>query len=344
MIPSADIHRWCGGRMPRIVTASACALAVLAASAQPPSAAARLGSAPRAPLPELGATGQHSGFDYRQLPDDPQVYVVTFADTGEQVLVSHSFLSLMTQGNMPEDVQHKALKGYPGMVQQHFDDMMETTFPDATREFDEPFEAVESTLEDGTLIQVNPDPLASPYVRITVHEPDGGEESFSLSRLFIDNMLAQEEVDGNHLLHAVTSFPFRLPETLRPTFANLTREELTGEVLKIPSLQRQEIIRMPRFYRERAAAVLDTLSNAVPHTAAPRPLADDDADSGPGLRGQRRRTTPPIVKRPKPAPAPTPDPEPADHKQSSSTRLWPLLGIPPAVFLAYVWLNRRRKS
>lgn len=327
-----------------MLAASACALAVFTVFAQnDPEARLR---PPPAPVHELGAAGQKAGFEYRRLPDDPEVYVVTLAETGEQVLVSRSFLSLMVQGNMPEDIQRTALKSYPGMVQQHFDEMMETTFPDAAKVYAEPFEAVESTVEDGTLIQVNPDPLAPPYVRVTVREPDGGEDSFSVSRQFVDNILSQEDANGNLLLSAVTSFPFRLPETLRPDFAGLSREALTDAVLKTPSLQRQEIIQMPRFYRERAAAVLDALSNAVPHTARRRPLAEA-AGMAPGFepratRGQPRRSAPAIV-RPKSAPAPLPGAQLPARKPPTPARFWPALGVPLAAFAAYAWFHRRRK-
>ncbi len=292
-----------------------------------------------------GASGSRNGFSYQQLESDPGVYVVTFSDNGEQVLVSDSFLTLTVQRNMPEDIQGMALRSYPGMVQQHFDQMMETTFPEQTQAEAAPFEAVESTVEDGTRIRVDQDPLASPYVRVTVSDPNGQEDSFSVSRQYVAGVLSQEHASGQLLLQAVTSFPFRLPEEIRPAFSELSREQLTDAVLRIPALQRQEVVRMPRFYRERADEVLKDLGDAVPHSARSRKPAGDEADpefvSQPARAG---RSAAPIVRRPTEAdPARTPPETPRGTRRPA--RSWRGLAVGlAAVAAALGWFVMRRKS
>jgi hypothetical protein len=249
----------------------------------------------------------------------------------------------MAQRNMPDDIQRVALQSYPGMVQQHFDEMMETTFPDRTREDEAPFEAVESTVADGTYILVNPDPLAPPYVRVTVREPDGGESTFSVSRQFVDGILGQEQASGDLLLTSLTSFPFRLPETVRASFADLSREALTETVMKQPELQQQEIVRMPRFYRERAEEVLRGLSNAVSHTARPR---RSSAAAGPGFgpgAGQRGSAEAPAIVR---RPAPRMEAGAAHGQAGRGTPnprrwFWPALGAGAAAVVAGVMSRRR---
>jgi hypothetical protein len=291
-----------------------------------------------------GASGSRNGFSYQQLESDPGVYVVTFSDNGEQVLVSDSFLTLTVQRNMSEDIQGMALRSYPVMVQQHFDQMMETTFPEQTQTEAAPFEAVESTVEDGTRIRVDQDQLASPYVRITVRDPNGQEDSFSVSRQYVTGVLGQENASGQLLLTAVTSFPFRLPEEVRSAFTAMSREQLTEAVLQIPALQRQEIVRMPRFYREKADEVLKDFSNAVPHKARSRkPIGEADPAlvSRPARAG---RSAAPIVRRPsKTEPARKPPVTTRDARRP--VRPWRVFAVGlAAVAVALGWFFMRRKS
>lgn len=290
-----------------------------------------------------GASGSRNGFTYQQLESDPGVYVVTFSDNGEQVLVSESFLTLTVQRNMPEDIQRMALRSYPVMVQQHFDQMMETTFPEQTQTEAVPFESVESTVEDGTRIRVDQDALASPYVRVTVRDPNGQEDSFSVSRQYVAGILGQENASGQLLLTAVTSFPFRLPEEVRPAFTAMSREQLTEAVLQIPALQRQEIVRMPRFYRERADEVLKDFSNAVPHKVRSRkPIGEADPAlvSRPPRSG---RPAAPIVRRPsKTEPARKPNEKPREARRSAHP--WSFFAVGLAAAAALGWFVLRRKS
>ncbi len=218
----------------------------------------------------LAPSGNGDGFHYEQVPSTPGVYSVTFSDNGGIVLVSDSFLGLVVNHNgMTPDIKRKALRSYPEMVATNFDTIVNSTFPDQSQApAGAPFEGFQCTDVNGSLVTVAQDSLASPYVRVTVKDKNGTTESFTINRKFVDDLLRQEDMDASRLASSITTFPFRLPEDTRFGFANLSREQLNDIVLRVPAFQRQEIIRMPRFYREKAPEILAKLSNAPPRVAS----------------------------------------------------------------------------
>jgi len=207
--------------------------------------------------------GRGDGFYYERVPSFPDVYSVVLAESGGRVLVSDSFLALIDHNDgMPADVKCKALQSYPDMIAANFDTIMHSTFPDQTQSLGKSFEEFECTDSAGSHVTLEQDSLANPYVRVEARDKAGVTETFSVNRKFVEDLLRQEDMDVNRLISSITSFPFRLPEAARQGFTQLSREQLNDLILHVPAFQRQEIIRMPRFYREQAAHVMAALSNA----------------------------------------------------------------------------------
>lgn len=297
------------------------------------------------PRPALDTQGDGDGYGYDQVPSASNVYAVTFPDE-EIVLVSDSFLSLVSGSGMDQETQEMALRQYPAMVEDNFGSIMESTFPVEGETPALPFESVECESTDGSYMTVDQDDMASPYVRIMVKDKNGQMESFSLNRQFIEGLLDREETDGDKLISSATSFPFRLPESTRPGFRYLTREQMDDIALNLPSLQNQEIIRMPRFYREQAEEVLKEFSNRPPRVikAVDKTAKIQESTSAgarePGRRKSIRTTAPPSEKAsPVTKAANEPAPEAGKRKLN-----WPALAGWVVAALALIWAITRRKG
>jgi len=298
------------------------------------------------PPPALDVQGDGDGYGYDQIESASNVYAVTFPDE-EIVLVSDSFLSLVSGSGMDQETQEMALRQYPAMVEDNFGSIMESTFPVEGDTPTMPFESIESTATDGSYMTVDQDDLASPYVRIMVKDKNGRTESFSINRQFIEGLLDREETDGDKLISSATSFPFRLPESTRPGFRYLTREQMNDIALHLPSLQDQEIIRMPRFYREQAEEVMKEFSNrpprvikAVDNTTEIQESASAGANES-GRRKSIRMTAPPPGKAPPVNEVPADETAPDAGKRKLN---WPALAGWAVAALALVWAITRRKG
>lgn len=293
-----------------------------------------------AELLDLGLAGSGNGFQYEQIPTATNVYAVTVSN-GSPVLISDSFLSLIFQSGMDAEVQQAALQQYPAMVQDNFATIMETTFPVKSDAPALPFAGIDCSATDGATMTIDQDDLAAPYVRIHVRDANGKTETFSINRTFVEGLLAQKETDGDKLLSSVTSFPFRLPEASRAGFAYLTREQMNDQVLHMEAFQNQEIVRMPRFYREESAEVLQAWSNrprlAAPPVQMPAPATADR----PTPASARRIKTAAGPAAPQPPPA-VPAAGPAETPAPPS-RNWPALAGWGVAALALVWAMLSRK-
>lgn len=324
--------------------AAACALGMLAATLAWGQLPARTGGSDSPPAAvdsvPLGPAGTGTGFQYEQIPTATNVYAVVVSN-GAPVLVSDSFLSLIVQSGMDPDVQQAALEQYPAMAEDNFAAIMETTFPVKEQAPATPFAGIECMSTDGATMTIDQDDLAAPYVRIQVRDKNGQTESFSINRTFVDGLLAQPETDGDKLLSTVTSFPFRLPESSRMGFAYLTREQMNDAILNMEAFQNQEIVRMPRFYREHAAEVLQAWSNR-PRAVVPEPppIAADAPPPAPSA-GRAKPGAPPQPATPPaaaPAVAPAEEPPPAPRPLN-----WPALAGWGVAALALVWALARGK-
>lgn len=322
--------------IPRIAFGVVCALSAQLAFGQ--------AGAPPAPdaLPALEAAGSGAGFQYEQIPTATNVYAVV-GSNGAPVLVSDSFLSLILQSGMDPDVQQAALQQYPVMVEDNFTAIMETTFPVKEQAPVMRFAGLECTATDGASMTIDQDDLAGPYVRIQVRDASGKTESFSINRTYVEGLVEREETDGDKLLSSVTSFPFRLPESMRAGFAYLTRDQMNAAILRTETFQNQEIVRMPRFYREKAAEVLQAWSNR-PRAVVPEP-APAAADAPPPAPAGQDKAAHAYPAPPPPAPiaaaataataeAPAAVPRPLN---------WPALAGWGVAALALVWALARGK-
>lgn len=286
-------------------------------------------------------SGSGDGFYYQQLPSDPNVYSVTFSDNGGVVLVSDSFLSLVLHFNgVSADTKLKMLQSYPAMVATNFDTIVNSTFPDQTQAPVDTLDSFECTDASGTHVTVAQDALASPYVRVTVRDKSGTTESFSINRKFVEGLLRQEDMEGDRLAFSITSFPFRLPENTRLGFANLTREQMNEIVLHVPAFQRQEIIRMPRFFREKAPEIMAKLSNAPPRAAAP-PSASNTPAAAVALAQPKPSVQPSAVH--KSAPGIKPDGAPVNPPQNKRYSDWLAISGWVAAAAAVLWAVTRRR-
>ena len=289
--------------------------------------------------PALDPAGAGTGFQYEQIPTATNVYAVVVSN-GAPVLVSDSFLSLILHSGMDPDIQQSALEQYPTMVQDNFTAIMESTFPVKDQAPAMRFAGLECTATDGASMTIDQDDLAAPYVRIQVRDRNGKTESFSINRAFVEGLRAQPDTDGDKLLSSITSFPFRLPESSRAGFAYLTREQMDDAILRTEAFQNQEIVRMPRFYREKAAEVLQAWSNR-PRAVVPAPVAANSPP--PASSGQGKPAT---IRPPAPAPAPVAAVSPAPAEPPAAARRslnWPALAGWGVAALALVYLLARPK-
>ena len=291
--------------------------------------------------PSLGTVGTGTGFQYEQIPTATNVYAVVVSN-GAPVLVSDSFLSLILHSGMDPDVQQASLQQYPAMAEDNFAAIMETTFPVKDQAPTAPFIGLECSSTDRATMTIDQDDLAAPYVRIQVRDASGKTESFSIHRTFVEGLLAQEETDGDQLLSSVTSFPFRLPENARLGFSYLTREQMNDQILRMEAFQNQEIVRMPRFYRENAAEVLQAWSNrpraVVP---APAPAAKDSPPAAPAGQGRPAIGRPPALT---PAPAAAVPPDPMEALAAAKRSLnWPAWAGWAVAALVLLWALARGK-
>lgn len=290
--------------------------------------------------PALDPAGSGAGFQYEQIPTATNVYAVAISN-GSPVLVSDSFLSLILQSGMDSGVQQAALQQYPAMVEDNFTAIMESTFPVKDQAPAMRFAGLECTSMDGASMTIDQDDLAAPYVRIQVRDASGKTESFSINRQFVEGLMAQKETDGDKLLSSVTSFPFRLPESSRAGFAYLTREQMNSAVLRTEAFQNQEIVRMPRFYREKAAEVLQAWSNR-PRAIAPAP-APVAADLPPPASSGRPKPAAIRLPAPSPAPAAAPTAPAAPPAAAQRSLNWPALAGWGVAALALIYLLARPK-
>jgi len=287
----------------------------------------------------LEAAGAGEGFAYERAEGIPGVYAVTFNDTGESVLVSDSFLNLILQSDMAPDVQVLALEQYPEMVVDNFAAIVESTFPVQDQALPDSFQAIECQGRDGSFLTAEQDNLARPYVRITVKDPLGRIDTFSLSRQYVDNVLAQPDADADSLLAAVTTFTFRLPERARMGFSYLARDQLNDLIMQTPEFQRQEIVRMPRFYREKAPELLQRLSNRPPQVVREPPAAAVVLPAPPPVARPPRAPTG-VTAAPAPPP-PTAAPAPLPERGKPFYYWFALAGWGVAA-IALLWALRRR--
>jgi hypothetical protein len=220
------------------------------------------------PLPEAGET---STFTYSRSSEFPGVYEIhPRNDEANSSLISDSFLRLIFNNPTLDDERRLYVaQGYPDMVIGHYDETMDSMFPDASSpQYNSAFDTRTITLGDGTTVRLEQDALASPYVRVTLHTTAGDEE-FSAARSFVDMILANPTLSDQDRAQAFKNFNFRLPEEARAAFSTLSRQEFRELVSASSLLGRHEFVRMRNVFKKVGERIATTNQAAGSGTNAP---------------------------------------------------------------------------
>ena len=198
---------------------------------------------------DIASSGSTSTFTYeREAPDSKFLLVVPTDDTGaEPTAVSESFLQVVLR-NAPDDATRlKVITQYPQIMEGIYNEKMEGNYPDSSVEFDSSFQTYQG--DNITIVQ---DPLAPPYVQISLKLPSGEVETFSLNRDIVESVLIDSNIDKDSLLAALQSFPYRLPERARPGFEYLTASNIFEMAEQdVEGVKRQEFVKTRQWYKRR---------------------------------------------------------------------------------------------
>ena len=250
----------------------ACGLSFVSAQAQ----FATLANAPapeektrgREPAP-MPRAGLNDSFSYEASAQYPGSYVVRPLDGSSPLIVSDTFLSMLTRGGTVQQGEEVLgrLRSYPSMIQQTYDQLFLDTFPDRT---------VQTTaltpsyfaLQDGRAVTVTQDPAAAPYARISIRNTDGSTAELSIAKEIVQSVLSGEQRTPEQKLETLRQCPFVLPENLREQFARFSPEQWRDAISKIPDVARQEFVRMSKVYEEQKRLGLMPFSVAEPAATA----------------------------------------------------------------------------
>lgn len=250
------------------------------------------------PTPPSGST---TTFNYWKSGPTSDYYVVqSSANTGFSFMVSDNFLGLVLRSAPVDDkTRLSMLAQYPFFMNALYEGRMATNYPDATKDYDQPFASLEA---EG--LSITQDDLASPYVRVRVTNPDGTVEEFSVNRDLVDRILSEQDWETTNLVAALQSYPYRLPDNARVAFRNLTQQQIFDLAEATPGVARQEFVKTRRLYMQ--PQHVQAMSNAAVVAAETEP-------SEPG--GMMESVDEPVRERPAVAAKP---PKPAGLAQAPS--------------------------
>lgn len=260
------------------VTLASCYVASMAAAAPQPKVVQPVSpqvgldheDTGRMDAPPLSEAGTTESFSY--VRSGGNMYWITPTDGSQPYPVSESFLrTVLNNPNLSNAQQAELLPTYPALMQEMFTRTMDQWYPDRTVEYEAPFSTRLLKGADGTVVLLEQDPLAAPYIRVRLISGGGKSVEFSVARAMVEQMLANEKLTDAQLLKGLQSFPFRLPETARAgNFARLSAAELSTLVQQDPEFQKNEFAQA----EQRPAAVLPKESLRVrprPAPAQPQP-------------------------------------------------------------------------
>ena len=239
--------------------------------------------AQKGPSPEpapLPPSGQTTTFQY-EIGDVDGVYNITPTDGDFTFQVSESFLARVLQNTRLDDTrQALVLASYPSLIIRAYRDNMDEAYPTQESYDGNVFNNTSLFGENGVSALIDQDSLAGPYVRITLTNDKGEVETFSMSRSIVEGLLANDQLSADKKIAALRSFSFPLPEEARYNFATLTQEDLARMAAKLPSVSRQEFLKMYNLYygitnaaeavqEIRAVALAKEVENAREENRAP---------------------------------------------------------------------------
>ncbi len=206
------------------------------------AALATLGLLCSANAQRLHNQGETPTFSYELEEPDSDFFLVAPGNdaTTAPIAVSRSFLELvMREAPISDEEKLKLLTQYPQIMNGIYQEKMEAHYPDARVEYDSPFEPYSA---EG--IEIRQDPLAAPYVLVSLRQPDGTLKTFSLCRDIVDSVLASNNLPTDKVFSALEEFPYRLPERARPVFNQLAAEDIFALAEEdVPGIQKQEFVK-----------------------------------------------------------------------------------------------------
>jgi len=196
---------------------------------------------PRLPQerPPLPAAGETPAFRYAQ--DQGDMYRIMPTDGSQSYLVPASYLqAILNNSQMSNSHQAELLRAHESLQQE----MFKARYPDGTVQYETAFETQSFTSTDGTRVVLAQDPVAGPYVRVSITGGSGQPEEFSMPRAMAERLLANKRMTNDQRLEALRSFPFRLPEAARAgDFSRVSAAELARLVPQKPLLPPNQLAR-----------------------------------------------------------------------------------------------------
>lgn len=165
------------------VTLASCYVASMAAAAPQPKVVQPLSpqvgldheDTGRMDAPPLSEAGTTESFSY--VRSGGNMYWITPTDGSQPYPVSESFLrTVLNNPNLSNAQQAELLPTYPALMQEMFTRTMDQWYPDRTVEYEAPFSTRLLKGADGTVVLLEQDPLAAPYIRVRLIS-GGGEVS-----------------------------------------------------------------------------------------------------------------------------------------------------------------------
>ncbi|MFC1452653.1 hypothetical protein ACFLSJ_04830 [Verrucomicrobiota bacterium] len=219
------------------------------------------------PLPDEGETDD---FSFSRSTEYEGVFEVSPSDTDLFLPVSESFLNMvLNDERLEEEDRLIVLASYPDMVEQSFERQLARNYPDATVSYPDFFERRVIGSEDGVHAVLEQDELAGPYVRVTLFDEDGTSREFSMNRASVEALLENPYLSPDRIVAALDEFVFHLPEEARSRFDELSQDEIIAMAQNLPSLERQEFVKMHKVLGEIDAR---TAAGESEEATAPEPV------------------------------------------------------------------------
>jgi hypothetical protein len=162
------------------------------------------------------------------------MYRIMPTDGSQSYLVPEGYLQgILNNSQMSNSHQAELLRAHESLQQE----MVRLRYPDGTVQFETAFETQSFSSTDGTRVVVAQDPVAGPYVRVSITGGSGQPEEFSMARALAERLLANKRLTNDQRLEALRSFTYRLPEAARAgDFSRVTTVELARLVPQKPIL------------------------------------------------------------------------------------------------------------
>lgn len=232
----------------------------------------------REPLPESGTL---KGVTF-QSTSDPEVMEARIGDADAVLVLREELTGVLRDPRVNPRDAALAISQVPERTGRNISALLRHHYPDAKGSAAlRPFEETALPLDARTTITLRQDDAAFGYVRVTI--PGDPVREVSLSRAYIDRVLAESRLDGEFLrAREIASCEFVLPEALRAKYDSLSRDELQDAAIKSEGVSRIPIVRLHAAYVMRAMAAN---GGTLPAQIYPMTTARPRAGTGQASRG-----------------------------------------------------------